>query len=504
MELTRRSFIQSAGVVAACATGTGIAHAEEAADEMAREPEETLDCDIVIVGAGGSGLAAAVEAAESGASVIVLERMPYAGGGELGVEGIFAVNASMQKEQGIEISVGEMVRAELVASQQRASGPAYVDLVHETGANVDWLLEHGVTFEGVDSDTGTLKLFHRFEGDAGAVGYVPAMEAAAREAGATFMFDTLVDEIVKDEAGVVMGVLATDADGKRIQVNAAKGVIVATGGFAEDFEMVAANGFNVENCNYVGMAGHDGTSHRMCVAAGAKSIRDRTAYLAAMSVRDLPDFFHDGRFSFLIGVASPFALWINENAERFTNEDFAGSNVMLMTLPTRGNGDTNVVFDAATMDIYTGGGDEVAMAQLQQGLDNGEIMKADTLEELAGLMGVDADALAATVERYNTYCAEGVDEDYGKPAELLIPVQQAPFYAVHITIDVQVSIGSIATDRSFRALDEAGQPIEGLYVTGVEGAMLWAGVYTMNIAGGCNANNVNSGRTAVRHALARA
>ena len=245
MELTRRSFIQSAGVVAACATGTGIAHAEEAADEMAREPEETLDCDIVIVGAGGSGLAAAVEAAESGASVIVLERMPYAGGGELGVEGIFAVNSSMQKEQGIEISAGEMVRAELVASQQRASGPAYVDLVHETGANVDWLLEHGVTFEGVDSDTGTLKLFHRFEGDAGAVGYVPAMEAAAREAGATFMFDTLVDEIVKDEAGVVMGVLATDADGKRIQVNAAKGVIVATGGFAEDFEMVAANGFNV-------------------------------------------------------------------------------------------------------------------------------------------------------------------------------------------------------------------------------------------------------------------
>ena len=195
-------------------------------------------------------------------------------------------------------------------------------------------------------------------------------------------------------------------------------------------------------------------------------------------------------------------MWVNENAERFTNEDFAASNVMLMTMPTRGNGSTHVVFDQASMDAYTGG-DEVALDQLQQGLDNGEILQADTLEELAGLMGVDAEALLATVERYNGYCDEGVDEDYGKPAEMLMPVSQAPFYAVRITIDVQVSIGSISTDRNFRALDANGSPIDGLYVIGVEGAMLWANVYTMNIAGGCNANNVYSGRTAARHALAR-
>ncbi|MBR2835625.1 MAG: FAD-binding protein [Coriobacteriales bacterium] len=501
MELSRRSFVRSAAAVAAVSSLGNAAFASEA--QQSQEPEEVFEYDLVIVGAGGSGLAAAVEAAETGASVVVLERMPYAGGGELGVEGIFGVNSNMQQAEGIHISAGEMVRAELAASQQRASGPAYVDLVHATGENINWLVEHGVTFEGVDADTGTSKLFHRFEGDAGAVGYVPAMEASALNAGAVFMYDTLVDELVQDTNGAVCGVLATDADGRCIQVNALKGVIVATGGFAEDFEMVAKNGFNIANCNYVGMKGHDGTSHRMCLAAGAQSIHDRTAYLAAMSVRDLPDFFHDGRFSFLIGVASPFAVWINENAERFTNEDFAASNVMLMTLPTRGNGDTNIVFDSVLMDIYTGG-DEVALEQLQQGLDNGEIKQADSLEELALLMGVAATSLAATIERYNAYCEEGVDEDYGKPAELLIPVAQAPYYAVHITTDVQVSIGSIATNRNFQALDKENNPIEGLYVVGVEGAMLWANVYTMNIAGGCNANNVNSGRTAVRHALGRA
>ena len=501
MELTRRGFVAGTGA-AACMLGAGAGTAGRALADGAQEApvDSTVECDLVIVGAGGSGLAAAVEAAEAGANVVVLERMSFAGGGEAGVEGIFAVGSSMQKEEGIEVSAGEMIRAELAASQQRASGPAYVDLVHATGANIDWLLEHGVTFQGVDADAGTVKLFHRFEGDAGGVGYVPAMEKAAADAGATFMYECLADELVVDESGAVHGVRATDAEGKRVQVNAAKGVIVATGGFAEDFDMIVANGFNVANCNYVGMAGHDATGHNMAVAAGARSTVDRTAYLSAMSVKGLPDFFNNGKFSFLIGVASPFALWIDGNGERFTNEDFAGGNVMLMTLPTRGNGDTNVVFDQASMDVYTGG-DAEALSQLQQGLDNGEIRQADTLEELAELMGVDAAALNATVERYNGYCDEGVDEDYGKPAELLMPVRQAPFYGVHITIDVQVSIGSIATDRSFRALSEAGEPIEGLYVVGVEGAMLWANVYTMNIAGGCNANNVYSGRVAARHAL---
>lgn len=505
MEITRRGFVGGMGAALAGASlaGAGAALADEgAADDASEQPvDRVVECDVAIVGAGGAGLAAAVEAAEAGAHVVVLERMGFSGGGEAGVEGVFGVGSSIQKEQGIELSVGELIRAELVASQQRADGPAYVDLMHASGANIDWLLDHGVTFQDVDADTGTLKIFHRFEGDAGGVGYVPAMEAAATAAGAEFMFGLLADALVKDGSGRVCGVLATDADGKRVQVSADKGVIVATGGFAEDFDMVAKNGFNIANCNYVGMAGHDATGHDMLVEAGAKSITDRTAYLAALSVKGLPDFFHNGKFRFAIGVASPFALWVNENAERFTNEDFATGNVMLMSLPTRGNGDTHVVFDKASMDKYTGG-DADALDQLQQGLDNGEIRRADTLAELAGLMDVDADALAATVERYNGYCDEGVDEDYGKPAELLMPVSEPPFYAVHVTQDVQVSIGSVATDRSFRVLGEDGQPIPGLYAAGVEGAMLWANVYTMNIAGGCNANNVNSGRVAARSALA--
>ena len=289
--LDRRCFVRGTGValagMATVGVSTALAEGSQAstgAQDGSQQAEQAIDCDIVIIGAGGSGLAAAVEAAEEGASVIVLERMSYSGGGELGVEGVFAVGSSMQQAEGIEISAGEMVRAELAASQQRAHGPAYVDMIHASGSDIDWLLEHGVTFQGVDADTGSIKLFHRFDGDSGGVGYVPPMEAAAKAAGASFMYECLADELVKDATGAVAGVLATDADGNRIQVNAAKGVIIATGGFAENFDLVAENGFNVENCNYVGMVGHDGIGHQMAVTAGAKSVRESTAYLASMSV----------------------------------------------------------------------------------------------------------------------------------------------------------------------------------------------------------------------------
>ena len=128
-------------------------------------------------------------------------------------------------------------------------------------------------------------------------------------------------------------------------------------------------------------------------------------------------------------------------------------------------------------------------------------MKADTLEELAKAAGFDAKTFASTVEEYNGFSEAGSDHNYGKDPSMLMPLAQAPFYAIRIVGEVNTSIGSISTDRTFHAVDSNDEPIEGLYVIGVEGAMLWSDVYTINVSGGCNANNVNSARTAVRNAV---
>ncbi len=513
--MNRRSFLQGVGATAllgslaalgGCASGKTEGQSQSGAANTASSssltPSNTLECDIVIVGAGGSGLAAAVEAGEAGAHVICVERESAAGGGEAGVEGIFAVGSRVQEEQGLtDISTGQLIRQELEAAQQRVNGPRYTDMVHNSGENVNWLLDHGVTFESLDADNGVIKVFHRFTEDRGGTGYVPPMLKAAEDAGVEFHYNTLAQEIVKGDDGKVTGVLVTDENGDVAQINASS-VIVATGGFAEDFEMVAKNGINTEHATYVGMPGHDATAHNMLITAGAKDYSRNTSYLMALAVPGLPGYFENGKFSFLLGVAAPYSIWVNENAERFVNEDFASVNAMLMTVPTWPNTSTHIIMDQKMLDIYMNG-DADAQKQLEDGLSSGEVQKADTIDDLAKAIELDGVMLSDTISQYNGYCAEEDDADYGKDAQFLMVCDTAPFYAFNMTPDVQVAIGSIQTDRNFNAIDDQGNPIEGLYVVGVEGAMLWANIYTINIPGGCNANNVNSGRTAAKHALER-
>jgi fumarate reductase flavoprotein subunit len=125
---------------------------------------------------------------------------------------------------------------------------------------------------------------------------------------------------------------------------------------------------------------------------------------------------------------------------------------------------------------------------------------ADTIEELAEKAGLDPEKLAATVNRYNENCELGVDRDFRKAAEYLLPVKNPPFYAGHITASPGVMIGGVETNINFQVLDKKKDPIPGLYAVGVDGCMLYRNIYTFDTAcAGANANNVNSGRVAANH-----
>lgn len=504
--LDRRTFIGGAGTLAAagmlgmlagCAPSGQAGSSDEAVKEQIA-PEETRECDIAIIGAGASGLAACVEAAQQGASVICIEQNAQAGGSCIGIEACFGIGSSMQKELGIELDPGATIRLELEASQLKASGPGYVDMVHASGANIDWLIENGVMFGGVDADKGDFLCCHRFKTGNGSESYVVPMAAKAEELGVEFLYNTKAQSLVCEEGGPVTGVII-DNDGTIVQVNA-KAVIVATGGFADNEEFMAEAGLPESNRKQGGVPGHDGSGHIMALEAGAKSYRDHSAFLVADFVQGLPGYYEDGKWCFVIGVAAPYALWINENGERFVNEDCPATNVMLMYVPCLRNKSTHVVMDSAMIETYVAG-DAETQAQLEQGIESGEIVKADTLEELAQAAGFNTDTFASTVEEYNGFAEEGSDRNYGKDPSLLMPMAQAPFYAIHVIGEVNTSIGSICTDRSFHAVNAQGDPIEGLYVIGVEGAMLWSDIYTINVGGGCVANSINSARTAALNAV---
>ena len=132
---------------------------------------------------------------------------------------------------------------------------------------------------------------------------------------------------------------------------------------------------------------------------------------------------------------------------------------------------------------------------------------ADTLDELVDLAvetfeGMDGETLRETIASYNEMCAAGVDELYGKPAEYMVALEEGPFYLVRHLQTVCVTFGAIKTDRAFEVLTPEGTAIPGLYAVGVDGVMLWPNIYTINVPGGANAHNVNSGRTAAKKACA--
>ena len=509
--IDRRQFVGGAGILAAAgmvgmlagcsqpqANGTG---GDKAVDTQPapQNISETHDCDILVIGSGAAGLAAAVQASELGANTICIESQSIPGGNMNGVEGCFGVGSRMQQKEGIDVDPGTVIRLEIEQSQYRCSGPGYVDMVHNSGENIDWLLDNGVTFGQVDVDKGDILVFHRFAKGSGGKDYVPAMVAAAEKNGVTFLYDTEGTGLITADDRSIVGAYAETKSGGTIQINA-KSVIIATGGFADNEEYMAACGLEPQSYVIGGVPGHDGLGHQMGIEAGVRDNRGNSAMLAALKVPTTPGYYENGKFDFVIGVAAPFAVWVNEKGERFINEDFTAVNAMSMTLPIWRNERTYIVMDTPMLNAFLNG-DSDAQKQLEDAIAEGEILQADTLDELAVNANIDSKTFVATIDRYNGFVESGTDLDYGKSSEIMMSLESGPFYAIHVIPQVNTSIGSLQTDRTFHAVNEDYEPIEGLYVVGVEGAMLWNNIYTINVSGGCNANNVNSGRVAARDAF---
>lgn len=526
--LSRRGFVVSAAAAAAFANVVSISG--PTAQAKAEAPVETIncsgivvdknavteiiDCGVLIVGCGLSGLAASVQAAQNGANVITLEGQEVVGGNGMGVEGTFAVDSRFQKELGIECDRAIIMQEELSKPQWCVNGLFYKDLIQNSAANIEWLVDEcGVELSGeIDNYPfgavgGKVSSFHWYKDGACAVGYLPHMEAKARELGVDIRLNTRALELYYED-GKVNGVYAQDAFGDLV-VFRAPAVIIATGGFANDDERLVKHGFNLDYLERIGTPGHWGDGVNMLLAAGA-SEHTGVCYLKYNRIS----------YNFEIATFGPFygaycsggpVLWINQDCERFVDESCAlrtGNNITLSHPIHNQNAHAYVVFDQPILDSLTEQfADQAAewntdlTAQWDMIIEEGtDAWRADTLEELAQKAGLDPEALKAAVDEYNTDCAAGKDSWYGKEPEYMLPIATPPFTMAMIHEAMEGPLGGVITNRQFQPQLAAGGHMENVFCIGLDGIMLYRDVYPIDVPGSASAECINGGRVAARQA----
>ena len=527
--MSRRTFVAGAAATAALAgvTGAKVAKADEIATDAASadpwaieeigEPTETIDCEVCVLGAGGTGLAAAIQATQLGLNVVVLEKQGMTGGSFIGTEGLFAVGSHWQEEAGETFTADEVILECMNYHHWIPDPQLYEEFFTRTAETVDWLESLGVVFDHVQALGDSHNCWHVYEGD-GAEGtgvtFMQSFGAAANELGIDIELDCPGKKLIMQD-GKVAGVLAVRKDGTVVQVNCPV-VIVGTGGYSNNGDIIRdLNGSDPSRITASGMAGRD--------ADGLKLMRDAGAVLAAQpgTMMFYGPILPGTSYGSQIQAASSMQpqLWVNQDAQRFVNE-----NMFLQNFAYAGNAVYNQkrafnICNQALLDRYAAEGPDVGVGvyvnigdpmtelpdQLAAAMESEEsapyIFKADTIEDLATAAGLDPEALRATVNTYNQYCANGVDERFAKPAEYLNALEEGPFYAFEVFNGYFTTVGGIKVNPKTEVLGEGDEVIPGLYAGGSDAGGLYGDTYDVGIAAGSQASwAINSGRLAAKNA----
>ena len=530
LKATRREAIVGAALASSAVALTTLAAphaacADEAVDVVwgeAPQPveafdfAETLDCDLVVVGAGTAGMPCAVSAAQAGLSVVVLEKQ-VSGFGMRNYIG--AVGTSTQQAAGVDIDVKEVTRELLRYSSYRANASLVRLWAERSGEAIDWytgLMSEGGMNVWLETDINdepesqfkewsTCHMYYNL--DDASLTETSIMAVKMEALGCDVRYETPMVQLIQED-GSVTGVVAQDAAGNYIRVNAAKGVALATGGYAANADMMHA--LNEKDCLGNVMVycdpGSTGDGVRAAHFAGGQLDLDHTAMYFQRGCTMPGSAGGDWSTPGLWWMGSQPFLKVNIKGERFGNESLP-YDYDLHQAAGQPNHVFVQVFDANWQDDVTafhtiGCSRIVPAAQIPQGyegvkwtfekvekasfgpaLEAGQLVQADTIEELAEKMGMNPEVLSATVARYNELCEMGEDVDFYKESYRMRPVAQPPFYAVTVGGQLLCTMDGMQIDTEFHVLDAAGDPIPGLYALGNDSGSYFADCYPELVVG---------------------
>lgn len=435
--------------------------------------EETYD--VVVVGAGGAGLTSAIAAAENGATVAVIEQLKLAAGSTLLSGGEMAAPGNWLQEEGVDSP--EQLIADMLNGGGNIANVELVTILAEQAASAaEWLRDDvNVTFEDELMHFGGHSVTRSLvpEGETGEE-LMTKLRAKAESLGVTFYYNTTADTILMENNEVV-GVSGTNSDenGDTVTLHANNGVILATGGFGSNLAMREkynpAYGTQYKSTDSVGS---NGLGIVMAEAAGANLIdmEHIQTYPFCDPISGSLLYTFDARFY-------GHSIIVNKEGTRFVSEldtrDVISEGILAQT-----GGVCYEVLDGPTWDslhFEENHGDEVAYLYSMN-----ELVKADTLEEAAAFFGIDADALKATVESYNSYVESGVDADFGRGV-MSSKIETAPFYIAVSTPAVHHTMGGVQINTDAQVINTNGEVISNLYAAGE----VTGGIHGTNRLGSC-------------------
>ena len=414
----------------------------------------TLDCDVVVVGAGGAGLTASVLATQQGQKVILLEKMPFVGGNSLRAEGgMNAAGTNLEKELGLDDSTVENFTEDTLRLGHYLADPELVRTLAENSSDaIEWLKTVDASFTGVKATGGCegRKYLHQPEGGVAVGEYLVAkLKTQVEKLGIDVRVNTKATEILMDN-GQAVGVLAEDAE-HTYTINA-KSVVLTTGGFGANFELMASFDPSLANAVTTNHSGAQGDGIMMAQAIGADTVDMDQIQLHPTVIQS------DGSL-----VSESFrslgAIVVNTQGKRFVN-DLAGRDVVSQAELKQPDGYCFIIFDQNLVDH---------LALSQRFIDGGYTISGKTYEELAKNMGLSVEAqqnFVNTMDTWNQSVANGLDEEFGRNNGMDDDLSTAPYYAIKIAPGIHHTMGGIKINTSAEVIDTDGNVIPGLFAAG--------------------------------------
>ena len=470
-----------------------------------------MEADVVVVAGGPAGLAAAITAGENDLKAIVFEKSNTTGGAANMGMGPLGLGTKYQKEGFCDITKDDAMDIHMKYTHYRVDGDLVQTYFEKSGDTIEWLEDMGVEFAGVFRYfKESAQTWHIVKPESGVIGpraagpMIRIMTEKVKELGGEIYLETPVKSLIMED-GKCVGVIATSKDGEEIEARA-KAVVVATGGFGTNKEMIKEE-FNLnlwEDFFPFNVPGTVGEGLKMMWAAGAQKFRPNIEMI--YQLKDNLNWF------LLDAVLRQPNLLINQRGDRFMDEGQMGNTTFTGNAIALQPGNyAYAIMDGAILKHYKKNGPDIfdivhpkeaflaVDGEFDRAVEEGYdgFFKADSIEELAEKLGIDAEKLEETIDDYNEMCDEGYDSQFNKFHGYLHPITGKGGYLVgKFYVAAYGTIGGVRINKKCEVFDANDNVIPGLYSAGSDANTIYGDSYNFTLPGNTMGFAINSGRMA--------